>query len=244
MTIENHEASTGHRGLQGALLKAFGANDYQLTVTGKRAITDNYIRLSFNAGGLLDDRPIHPTMWIRMWFPNGSKLHQRGYTLVDPDRAADTFDVEFAIHDGNAARWALAAQPGDTITASVLGTNFELPETAPKGYLIVGDTASIPAINSLLGAIGDVPARVWVEWVHSSDRSIPLAQTAHTDVVWVQRGADGASLVAAVADAAFDAHDHFGFVACDFKTTRAVTSLLRHRFRLNRKAIKSQAYWK
>ncbi len=39
------------------------------------------------------------------------------------------------------------AQPGDTIEVTVLGGNFRPPEPAPKGYVIVGDTASLPAIT-------------------------------------------------------------------------------------------------
>lgn len=53
-------------------------------------ISPHYLRLSFHAGGMLTDRPLRPTMWIRMWFADGDKLNQRGYTLVDPDPAADT----------------------------------------------------------------------------------------------------------------------------------------------------------
>ena len=41
-----------------------------------------------------------------MWFADGDKLHQRGYTLVDPNPEADTVDIEFALHDGVASRWA------------------------------------------------------------------------------------------------------------------------------------------
>jgi NADPH-dependent ferric siderophore reductase len=67
-------------------------------VTGRRELSPYYLRLSFTAGGLLTDRPLHPTMWIRMWFANGDKLHQRGYTLVDPNPEADTVDIE-AGHD-------------------------------------------------------------------------------------------------------------------------------------------------
>src|SRR6476660_5954639 len=148
------------RGFQGAVLKLLRASDYQLTVTGCRELSPHYLRLSFQAGSLLTDRPLHPTMWIRMWFADGDKLHQRGYTLVDPDPEADTVDIEFAMHDGVASRWAQDARPGDTIEATMLGSNFTLPEPAPKGYVIVGDTASLPAINSLLTAIGDSPAQV------------------------------------------------------------------------------------
>ena len=154
--MAEHEAS---RGFAGAVLKLFRAGDYRLTVTGRREISPHYLRLSFDAGGMLGDNPVHPTMWIRMWFADGDKLHQRGFTLVNPDPAAGTTDIEFALHDGIASHWARTAQPGDTVEATVLGSKFAIPEPPPAGYVIVGDTASLPAINSLLGAIGDAPAR-------------------------------------------------------------------------------------
>ena len=123
------------RGFQGAVLKLLRAGDYRLTVTGKREVSPHYVRLSFDAGGMLADRPLHPTMWIRMWFADGDKLHQRGYTLVDPNPAADTVDIEFALHDGIASHWAENAQPGDTVEVTVLGSNFTLPEPSPAVLL-------------------------------------------------------------------------------------------------------------
>jgi NADPH-dependent ferric siderophore reductase len=229
------------RGFQGAVLKLLRAGDYQLTVTGRREISAHYLRLSFKAGGMLNDRPLHPTMWIRMWFADGDKLHQRGYTLVDPDPAADTVDVEFALHDGVASRWAQAAQPGDTIEVTVLGSNFTLPEPQPAGYVIVGDTASLPAINSLLEAIGDTPARVFLEAGHDDDKELPVARSA--DVVWIDRKNAGEALVEAVSSSAFDASDYFGWVACDNRTTRAVAKVFREDYSIPRKSIKAQAYW-
>ena len=146
---------------------------------------------------MLADRPLHPTMWIRMWFADGDKLHQRGYTLVDPNPQDDTVDIEFALHDGVASHWAQNAQPGDTVEATVLGSNFTLPEPQPAGYVIVGDSASLPAINSLLEAIGDTPARVFLEAGHDEDNQLPVAR--RTDVVWVDRKNAGEALVEAVA---------------------------------------------
>ena len=229
------------RGWQGAVLKLLRAGDYRLTVTGRREISPHYLRLSFDGGGLLTDRPLHPTMWIRMWFADGDKLHQRGYTLVDPDPAADTVDIEFALHDGVASRWAQEAQPGDTIEATVLGSNLTLPEPRPAGYVIVGDTASLPAINSLLDAIGDAPARVFLEAGHDDDKELPVLRSA--DITWVDRKNAGEALVEAVSSSAFDASDHFGWVACDNRTTRAVASCFREDFKIPRKSIKAQAYW-
>lgn len=228
------------RGLEGVLVKLWRGGDYELTVTGRTEITPNYLRLHFTGPDLLRDRSIHPTMWVRGWFPDGARSHQRGYTLVNPDVDAGTVDIDFAMHEGIATRWARAAEPGDTLEVTVLGSDFAVPEPAPAGYVIVGDAASLPAINSLLAAIGDAPARVFLESAHDDDRELP---TARTDVVWVDRANDGADLVDAVAAAAFDAPDHFGWVACDNRTTRAVARVLREDYKIPRKSVKARAYW-
>ena len=176
-----------------------------------------------------------------MWFADGDKLHQRGYTLVDPNPAADTVDIEFALHDGVASRWAQNAQPGDTVEVTVLGSNFTLPEPPPAGYVIVGDTASLPAINSLLDAIGDTPAGCSSRPATTTTNNCRSARSA--DVVWVDRKNAGEALVEAVGSSAFDAADHFGWVACDNRTTRAVAKVFREDYKIPRKSIKAQAYW-
>ena len=89
---------------------------------------------------------------------------------------------------------------------TLLGSSFELPEPAPAGYVLVGDTASLPAINSLLEAIGE-------------------------------------ALVETVRASAFDASDHFGWVACDNRTTRSVVKVLREDYQIPKKSIKARAYW-
>lgn len=225
------------RGWQGAVMKLMGAGDYRITVTGRREISPRYLRLSFDDGGMLDRHPVHPTMWIRLWFADG---HQRGYTLVDPDPSRSTFDIEFALHEGKASAWARRAQPGDTVHATVLGSNFAIPEPPPSGYVIVGDTASLPAINSLLDAIGDAPAKVFLEAACDDDKALPVARPS--DVVWVG-DEDDDTLLDTVRAAAFDAEDHFGWVACNTRTTRSVARVLREEFGIPKKSIKAQAYW-
>jgi len=226
------------RGWQGAVLKLMRAGDYLLTLTGKREIRPHYLRLSFDAGGLLDHHTVHPTMWIRIWFAHG---HQRGYTLVDPDPVAGTLDIEFALHDGCASDWARTAQPGDTVEATVLGSKFAIPDPPPSGYVIVGDNASLPAINTLLEAIGDAPARVFLEACCDDDRSLPV--TRPDDVTWVDHNNGSDALLETVRAAAFDAGDHFGWVACSTRTTRSVAKVLREEFGIPKKSIKAQAYW-
>ncbi|HVQ53361.1 MAG TPA: siderophore-interacting protein, partial [Mycobacterium sp.] len=111
----------------------------------------------------------------------------------------------------------------------------------PAGYVIVGDTASRPAINSLLDVIGDAPVQIFLEAAHDDDKQLPVLRS--NAVTWVDRKNAGESLVQAVESAAFDACDHFGWVACDNRTTRAVAKLFREDYNIPRKAIKAQAYW-
>lgn len=248
------------RGFSVALLRLWRGGDYALTVTGRTEVTQNYLRLHFRAEELLAEKPIHPTMWVRGWFPDGNKSHQRGYTLVNPDPAAGTVDVDFAMHDGLATAWARGALPGDTLEVTVLGTGFALPEPAPAGYVIVGDTASLPAVNSLLDAIAMaseatggrtraseatggrvvVPAKVFLESSHDDDRRLPVAGG---DVTWIDRENAGQALVEAVRSSAFAAPGHFGWVACDNRTTRAIAKILREDYGIPRRALKAQAYW-
>ncbi|WP_454791385.1 siderophore-interacting protein [Mycolicibacterium lutetiense] len=227
------------RGLEGALVKLWRGGDYELTVTGCTEFTPNYLRVHFRAQRLLAEQRVHPTMWVRGWFPAGGKAHQRGYTLVNPDPQAGTVDIDFAMHDGIATDWAAAARPGDVLEVTVLGSSFTLPEPAPAGYVIVGDTASLPAINSLLDAIGDAPARVFLEAGHDDDRELPV--TGDAEITWVDRAEEG--LLEAVSASAFDASDHFGWVACNNRTTRAVARVFREEYGIPRKSIKAQAYW-
>ena len=82
---------------------------------------------------------------------------------------------------------------------------------------------------------------MFLEAGHDDDKQLPVARSA--DVVWVDRKNSGEALVQAVSSSAFDAADHFGWVACDNRTTRAVAKILREDYKIPRKSIKAQAYW-
>ncbi|MEJ9077143.1 siderophore-interacting protein [Gordonia malaquae] len=236
------------RGWQGAIMKAFRADDFVLTVTGVEQVTEHYVRLGFAGGGLLAAIPVHPTMWVRGWFPSDDALHQRGYTLVDPDPETDTFHLEFTLHDGPAARWAQKAKAGDRLSVSVMGSKFDMPDPAPTRWLIAGDTASLAAINSLLDAFTgtgtDVAATIWFEHAHDDDRDLPLRVRPQDTVHWIRRERDGLGLVEAVKAAAFDASGAHAWVALDAASTRAVTAAFRSDFKLGRGGVKSRAYWR
>jgi hypothetical protein len=84
---------------------------------------------------------------------------------------------------------------------TVLGSNF-----------IVGDAASLPAINSLLDAIARAsqataggivtPTKVFLESAHDDDRELPVGTA---EVTCVDRKKAGEALVEAIGASAFDA---------------------------------------
>ncbi|MFC9681952.1 siderophore-interacting protein [Streptomyces sp. NPDC056948] len=232
------------RGWEGAVLKLLRAKDFVFTVTGARDVTPDYRRLSFTDGGLLAVTGVHPTMWVRLWFDNAGKPHQRAYTLVDPDPEAGTFSLEFALHEGCASDWARTAEPGDTVEATVQGTGFEHPSPAPSHVFAVGDPASLPAINSLLDALGSAPATVWFE---GGGEDLPFrTDPARHELRKVPR--QGAELVdqvkADLPGLLQDASDPYVWIACDTATTRTLAAYVRKELGLPKQRVHALGYWR
>jgi NADPH-dependent ferric siderophore reductase len=235
----------GH-GWEGAVLKLLRAKDFVLTVTGAQDVTEHYRRVHVTDGGMLARAGVHPTMWVRLWFDNAGRPHQRAYTLVDPDPAAGTFSLEFALHEGCASDWARAAKPGDTIEATVHGTDFQRSRPEPSHLFAIGDPASLPALNSLLDALTETPATVWFE---SDLDGLPFRTdpTRH-DVRRVPRRDSGAHLVAEVKAALPDlikaGPEPYVWIACDTATTRTLSSYVRKELGIPKQRVHALGYWR
>ncbi|MFJ1809099.1 MULTISPECIES: siderophore-interacting protein [unclassified Streptomyces] len=241
------------RGWEGTVLRLMRAKDFTLTVTDVEEVTGEYRRLHLSDGGLLAATGVHPTIWIRLWFENAGRPHQRAYTLVDPDPAAGAFALEFALHAGAASDWARAAKPGDTIDATVQGTAFEAPVPAPSHVLVIGDPASLPAINSLLGggegALGSAPATVWFEGSADGADGLPFrTDPARHEIRHVPRVDSGAHLVERVKaelPALLTATpDPYVWIACDTRTTRTLSSHLRKELGVPKERLNALGYWR
>lgn len=231
------------RNWESLVLKAMGGRDFRLTVLAAEPVNARFHRLRLDGGGLLEACGTHPTMWIRLWFDNDGKAHQRAYTLVDPDPATGRFSLEFAIHDGVAARWALAATAGDTVDATVQGSAFALPEPAPQHLYVVGDAASLPAVNSLLDAAGDVPATVWLEHAHDEERELPLRTGPKHTATWVARRDGGRHLVDTVCAALPATDGAYYWIACEAGSARNLAKHVRRGLGVDKHRVSSLGYW-
>ena len=229
------------------VIKAMGSKQTTLTVLEKERLTPHFQRILVDCGSLLSEVDIHPTMWLRLWFDNHGSSHQRAFTLVDPDPEAGTAWLEFSLHEGIASDWARTVEPGQTIEASLLGSKYDWcqedpsPESNWEKTLIVGDMASLPAINSLLDYIGDSPATVILEYVHSDDLQVPVRLSSNQKLIRCLRGSDKCEkeLLARVTEP-----NQRIWIALEAGTTRSLVKKLRHEYGVTKSTMSALGYWK
>ena len=235
------------RGFQGAVLRGLGARDHVATVVGTAQVAPNCVRLTMSAPTLFEDLLHTPAEWLRFWFPDpegGATEHQRAYTIVSTDAEAGEFSIDVVIHEpaGPACRWAGAARPGMTIPVVAFGSaRFEVPEDLPAGFLLIGDSASIPAINSILAALpADVDVEVYLERHSPDDELIPLTEHPRRRLHWVDR-ADETSLAAAIE--ARDWSNWYAWAGPEAGSLKHLRKRLKEQFGFPKADVHAAAYW-
>ena len=236
------------RGFQGVMLRGFGARDHLATVIETIWIAPHFVRVRMESPTLFEDVEAEPAAWLRFWFPDpdGSNTEfQRAYTISEADGPSGRFAVDVVLHDpaGPASLWARRVEPGATIAVmSLMGTSrFDAPDEQPAGYLLVGDSASIPGINGIIGTVpGDVPIELYLEQHDDNDTLIPLAQHPRLRVQWVGRR-DENSLADAIESR--DWSDWYAWATPEATTLKLVRKRLRDEFGFPKSEVHAQAYW-
>lgn len=236
------------RGLQGVMLRSFGARDHTATVVETVRIAPHFVRVRMTSPTLFEDVDAEPAAWLRFWFPDpdGSKTEfQRAYTISEADPAAGRFAVDVVLHDpaGPASRWARTVQPGTTIAVMALmgSSRFDVPDEQPAGYLLIGDPASIPGMNGIIGVVpDDVPIEMYLEQHHDDDTLIPIAVHPRLRVHWVARR-DEKSLAAALESR--DWSNWYAWATPEATTLKHVRARLRDEFGFPKSEVHAQAYW-
>ncbi len=236
------------RGFQGAMLRGFGARDHTATVIETVLIAPHFVRIRMESPTLFEDAQAEPAAWLRFWFPDpeGSNTEfQRAYTISEADVPAGRFAVDIVLHDaaGPASSWARTVEPGATIAVmSLMGsTRFDILDEQPAGYLLIGDSASIPGINGIIGVVpDDVPIEMYLEQHDDNDTLIPLAQHPRLQVHWISRR-DEKSLAAAIENR--DWSDWYAWATPEATTLKHVRTRLRDDFGFPKSEIHAQAYW-
>ncbi|WP_394619000.1 siderophore-interacting protein [Lentzea sp. JNUCC 0626] len=235
------------RGFTGVMMRGYGAREHEVTVLGTEKITDHFVRMRLHSPTVFEDAMAVPTAWLRFWFPHpadGVSEHQRAYTISSADEATGQFSIDMVLHEpaGPASAWAATVRPGQRIMATSMGsTKFEVPPEPPAGYLLVGDSASLPAINAILGTVPpDVPVEVYLEQHHDADRAIPLTGHPRARIHSVPR-LGPASLAAAIE--ARDWSDWYAWAGPEAGSLKHLRTRLRDEFGFPKSEQYTQAYW-
>ncbi|ORV63157.1 iron ABC transporter permease [Mycobacterium europaeum] len=236
------------RGFQGVMLRSFGARDHIATVLETVCIAPHFVRVRMTSPTLFEDVDAEPAAWLRFWFPDpdGSNTEfQRAYTISEADVPSGRFAVDIVLHEpaGPASKWARTVQPGATIAVMALmgSSRFDVPDEHPAGYLLVGDSASIPGMNGILGVVpDDVPIEMYLEQHDENDLLIPIAPHPRLRVRWVARR-DETSLAAAIDNR--DWSNWYAWATPEATALKHVRARLRDEFGFPKSEIHAQAYW-
>ncbi len=235
------------RGLTGVLTRAYGACDHDAEVVGVERLAPHFIRVHLSAPSMVELVEDTPTAWLRFWFPDArdpGREEQRGYTISSLDKGCGTLSVDGLLHQpsGPASSWLQNASAGNHISVTSLGSSrFVVPQELPAGYLLAGDAASVPAINSLLDAIPEeLPIELYLEDCSPHDRLIPLHTRSGVSVHRVTRVGEQ-SLAEAIERR--DWSNWEAWAATESGTLRHLRTCLRDSLGFSRQRLCLRAYW-
>ncbi|BBZ33517.1 ABC transporter ATP-binding protein/permease [Mycolicibacterium confluentis] len=238
------------RGFQGVMLRGFGGRDHEATVIETVELAPHFLRVRMVSPTVFHDAVAEPTAWLRFWFPDpeGSDTEfQRAYTLSEADPDTGHFAIDVVLHEpsGPASTWVRSAKPGDSIPVVSLGSRgFSVaddPDGRPAGYLLIGDSASIPAIRGIIGAVpDDLPIECYLEQHDENDQLIPLAEHPRLRVHWVPR--DGVTSFAAAVESR-DWSNWYAWMGPEAGSLKHLRTRLRDEFGFPKSEMHPQAYW-
>jgi NADPH-dependent ferric siderophore reductase len=192
---------------------------------------------------------------VKLFFPDGTldaasapNMLSRDFTPRRHDAAANTLEIDFAIHDaGPATRWAAQAKRGDTLTLGGPRGSFIIPLTF-DWHLLIGDETALPAISRRLAELPSGTHAVVVGEVDGPADEIAFDTKADAVVSWAHRcgAAPGASGVLArkLATMKFPGGDYYAWVACESLEAKALRRQLLAEHGANPKWMRAAGYWR
>ena len=180
-------------------------------------------------------------------WPEGRKPTMRDYTPRRFDAAAQTLEIDFALHQaGPATRWAEQAAPGQRLGVGGPRGSFIVP-TAFDWHLLIGDDTALPAISRRLAELPQGARAVVLAEVESAADHVELPSAADVDITWVHRSEAATStppLLAALHAKRLPTGDFHAWIGCESAHAKALRAHLVEECRANPKWIRASGYWR
>ncbi|EOY4665671.1 MULTISPECIES: siderophore-interacting protein [Vibrio] len=196
----------------------------------------SYIKLLFNDMGGADlsilsedDRPIMRTYTIRRFHPETSSIEVDFVRHVTQD-----------LQCGFAARWAMAAQKGDTISIVGPGSISNL-NTEADWFFMAADMTALPALSAKIRTLSEEAKGYAVISVMSPADIQPLHAPADMELIWLT---EGQALADSVRELEWLDGNASIWCACEFDSMRALRQYFRNEKEVDRENIYISSYWK
>lgn len=181
---------------------------HEATVTGRRQISPDLVRLSMNSPAFVGKELQFTDHYIKLLFvpedadyswpfdieqiraeqPRNMLPITRTYTLINLDSETGDFDVDFVTHgdSGLAGPWARKAGVGDKL--GFLGPGGAWGPTAEyEHFVLAGDESAAPAISAGLKHLPEgTTATAYIE-IEAEDRKFELPTREGVEIHWVLR---------------------------------------------------------
>jgi NADPH-dependent ferric siderophore reductase len=192
---------------------------------------------------------------VKTFFPDGTTNAEgapntigRDFTPRHYDRASNTLEIDFAIHDaGPATHWAAEAKPGQTLAVGGPRGSFVIP-TAYDWHLLIADETGLPAISRRLAELPAGTKVVVLCEVDGPGDELKLESKADATVTWVHRNGAAAgsveTLSKALASLNVPAGDYYAWVACESLVAKELRRQLIANHGANPKWMRAAGYWR
>ncbi len=235
---------------QRGVMRLMRIANHKARVVSIEDFTPWYRRIVFSSESLLDGLEVFPTLWLRLWVPHPAKgegfLVQRGYTFVRVDPVANTFSLDFVLHEtaGPAGDWAKMVAPNDRVEVALTPAKISIPE-GTHTLVLAGDTTALPAINTWLESVpSEIVTRVFIEEEHHDREDLPTIAREHGSWQWVDReGERGAALARVMREQLTEQSGQYVWGAGEKTLVKQVRSVLREHLHLERGQHFTQFYW-
>ncbi|OIQ26401.1 siderophore-interacting protein [uncultured Vibrio sp.] len=196
----------------------------------------SYIKLLFNGSGGTDLSSLQ----------EGERPVMRTYTIRQFDPKLRTIEVDFVCHVtqdlqcGFAARWAMNATVGSTITVAGPGMIQDL-NTDVDWFFMVADMTALPALSAKIKKLpSDAKGYAVIKIIEKGDIQ-PLKAPKNFQVVWLTGEESLESHVKALPWLSGQASV---WTACEFDSMRALRQYFRNEKEVSKENIYISSYWK